>query len=281
MFWGVDPTGRYPRYLSRYALDPTGTHVPQGRAGRTLLSVSIGKDRGVSKADLSLDLEPGEELAALSLMRSVLQGRPIGELSGRLQQAAALVPRLAGARYAVLVHDAESTDERRDPLRVEALIALTQALNGPTRAALSSLRGGGNRSGAEAVLTWQTGYPFAVDYGRGFPRYAPGERGLSRLQGGSLNTALLLGTPPAGKPVSTALGRANTAVIGPRASQTGFPARVAIDTGVAGIHEGGTAYRMDDVPLHLRPPLPNSRSATETLHALTALVRQRLSTTGG
>jgi formylmethanofuran dehydrogenase subunit B len=281
LFWGVDPAARYPRYLSRYALDPIGTQVPDGRSGRTVLSVSIGKDLGVAKADVALALDPAEELPALSLMRSSLLGRLTGELSsGGLQQAVALVPRLAGARYAVLVHDAESTDERRDPLRAEGLIALTQALNGPTRAALSSLRGGGNRSGAEAVLTWQTGYPFAVDYGRGYPRYVPGDRGLSRLVSGALTTALVVGTPPAGREVTSALGSGGTAVIGPRASEATFSARVAIDTGVAGIHEGGTAYRMDDVPLPLRPALPNPRSTTETLQDLISLVSRRLSRKG-
>ena len=50
---------------------------------------------------------------------------------------------------------------------------------------------------------------------------------------------------------------------------------MTIDTGVAGIHEGGTAYRMDDVPLPLRPPLGGVRSAAETLAALLAAVHAR------
>ena len=56
LFWGVDPAVRYPRYLSRYALEPTGTHIPEGRAGRTVISASIGADRGPAGADLSLAL---------------------------------------------------------------------------------------------------------------------------------------------------------------------------------------------------------------------------------
>jgi formylmethanofuran dehydrogenase subunit B len=64
-------------------------------------------------------------------------------------------------------------------------------------------------------------------------------------------------------------------VIGPRASETRSPVRVAVDTGVAGIHEGGTAYRMDDMPLRLRPPLPAERAAVDVLTALLAAVRTR------
>lgn len=276
LFWGVDPRQRYPRYLSRYALDPVGTHVPEGRAGRVVISVTIGADEALGDADLTLALGPEEEIAALSLMRAAISGYPPGEMSPRLRQAVALVPKLRGARYAVLVHDAEPTAERRNPLRVEGLIALTQALNGPTRAALSSLRAGGNRPGAESALTWQTGFPLAVDFSRGCPRYSPGERGLSRLAAGGFTAALVAGSPDFEDEAATALSRIKTVAIGPRASKAVFNPRVAIDTGVAGIHERGTAYRMDEVPLPLRPPLTTRRSAADTLRALTASLQSRL-----
>jgi formylmethanofuran dehydrogenase subunit B len=276
LFWGVDPRQRYPRYLSRYALEPGGTHVPQGRAGRFVISVSIGTDRGPGDADLALSLELSEEIAALSLMRAAALGRAAGELSPGLSQAVAVVPRLLAARYAVLVHDAEPTAQPRNPLRVEGLIALAESLNGPTRAALSSLRAGGNRPGAESVLTWQTGYPFGVDYARGYPRYAPGDRGLDRLLAGGIDAALVVGSPAVGEQAAGALGRIDAVAIGPRASEAVFGPRVAIDTGVAGIHEEGTAYRMDEVPLALHPPLTGRRSTAETLLALTALLQARL-----
>jgi len=276
LFWGVDPSQHYPRFLSRYAPEPAGTQVPEGRTGRLVISVSIGADRGPAGADLTIALEPAEEIAALSLMRAAAQGRSTPDLTPNLARAAGLVGRLSAARYAVLVHDAEPTAESRNPLRVEGLVALTQTLNGPTRAALTSLRAGGNRSGAEAVLTWQTGYPFAVDYSRGHPRYAPGDRGLDRLVQGGLKAALVVGSPGIGDAAAAALGKIDAVAIGPRASQARFTTRVAIDTGVAGIHEGGTAYRMDDVPLSLRPPLTGQRPTLETLRALTQAVQARL-----
>src|SRR5207237_9550403 len=138
----------------------------------------------------------------------------------------------------------------RDAFRAEGLIALVQALNGPTRAALSSLRAGGNRSGAESVLTWQTGFPLAVDFSTGFPRYAPADRGLTSIGNGRATAVLIAGSAGGLEAdTSTALGQLPTVVIGPRASEAPFATRVAIDTGVAGIHEAGTAYRMDEVAL--------------------------------
>jgi len=60
--------------------------------------------------------------------------------------------------------------------------------------------------------------------------------------------------------------------IGPRASAAAFKPAVSVDTGIAGIHEGGTAYRMDEVPLPLRPALAGPPTAAGTLRAL----RERL-----
>jgi formylmethanofuran dehydrogenase subunit B len=275
LFWGVDPAQSYPRFLSRYALEPVGTHVPEGRAGRFVISVSVGADKAPAEADLSLELEPSEEITALSFMRASVLGHAIPNASPRLNRAVEIAARLAQARYAVLVHDAEPTAEQRNPLRVEALIALSQVLNQPTRAALCSLRAGGNRAGAEAVLTWQTGYPLAVDYCRGYPRYSPGERGLDRLGTGAFGAVLVVGSPLLDS-TRAGLSETSTLVIGPRASQAPFKARVAIDTGVAGIHEAGTAYRMDEVPLPLRPPLSGARSTAETLRGLMDAIRSQL-----
>ena len=277
LFWGIDPSARYPRYLSRYALEPEGTHVTGGRRGRKVISVHIGAARSLAGAEVEVTLDPADEITALSVMRATVLGNRLGELPPGLESAARAAEELLRARYAVLVHEAEPSALGQDAFRAEGLIALVQALNGPTRAALSSLRAGGNRSGAESVLTWQTGYPLAVDFSAGFPRYVPAARGLASVGNGAATAALIAGNAAVlGAETSAALGRVPTVVIGPRASEAPFARHVTIDTGVAGIHEAGTAYRMDEVPLPLRPPLAGRRSAAVTLGALLAAVQARL-----
>jgi formylmethanofuran dehydrogenase subunit B len=75
-------------------------------------------------------------------------------------------------------------------------------------------------------------------------------------------------------PVAIGLSRVRGVVIGPRASAATFQPAVAVDTGLAGVHEGGTAFRMDDVPLPLRPSLEAPHAALATVRAL----RERLRT---
>jgi formylmethanofuran dehydrogenase subunit B len=276
LFWAVDPGARYPRYWSRYAPEPVGTHVPQGRKGRTVIAVSVGRDRGPAGADVELALEPDQEVPALSVMRAVAQGNALGELAPPLKAAADIGAQLVKARYSAIVHEAEPAAEpARDPYRGEGLLALAQALNGPSRAALSSLRAGGNRSGAEVILTSHTGYPMSVSYGSGAPQYRPAGGGLA---GAAAEAAVILVVGAAaavGEDLGAVAGRSPVVIVGPRASEAPFAARVAVDTGIAGIHEGGTAYRMDDIPLRLRPPLPAERSAVGVLSELLAAIRRR------
>src|SRR5216110_596927 len=218
VFWAVDPSTRYPRYGSRYAVEPRGVAAPQGRQSRALVAVDVGENLGPADEIGRVAIAPGDEVDGLEIMRATVQGRAVGE-DARFRPAVELARRMTGARYVVIVADGEPGLTLVDPARAEALVTLAQALNGPTRCALSTLRGGGNRSGADAVLTWQTGFPFAVDFGRGYPTYRPHAGAAERLAGGEVDAALVIGAP-ATLPGSVARGLAAvaTVAIGPRAS---------------------------------------------------------------
>lgn len=276
VFWGVDPAERYPRYASRYAVEPSGRQAPAGRRSRTIVAVDVGPARGPVDADHRVTIAPEREVDALASMRAVVLGRA-AESGERVPSAVAeLARRLVAARYGVLVHDGEPANGAPSPGRVEALIALAQALNGPTRCALSTLRAGGNRSGAEAVLTWQTGFPFAVDFARGYPRYRPGLGAGAALERSEIDAALVLGAPPSvSERVAAGLGRVSCVAIGPGASGARFAPRVAIDTGRPGVHEGGMVLRMDDVPLPMRPALEGPPGAAEMVRVLAERVGRR------
>jgi formylmethanofuran dehydrogenase subunit B len=272
LYWAIDPDERYPRYRSRYSGYPSGLHLRRGHHCRTVVSVSVGADMGPAEADVKIALGPEQELGALAELRARLAGRSLGDAaaSAGLDD---LADRMTHAKYVAIVHDGETSHERRSAERTEALIALAQALNAPTRAALSTLRGGGNRTGAEAVMTWQTGFPFAVDFSRGFPRYQPDRRGAELFGQRSFAAGLVTGAP-ASVPEAVRLGLAGTPTIlvGPRASESTLPARVVIDTGIAGIHDAGLGYRMDDIPLPLQAVVPGPRTAAETIERLAGRV---------
>jgi formylmethanofuran dehydrogenase subunit B len=262
VFWGVDPTVRHPRFQERYAPAPAGVHVPEGRRSRTVIAVDVGEHRGPSDADIRLAVAPGEEVATLVRLTAALTstGTPSQTESstGALEE---LARRLRSGRYVVVVTDAEAPEgeQRVDRQRSDALVALSLALNASTRGALSLLRSGGNRSGADAVATWQTGFPLAIDFARGYPRYSPWTgSAVSRISRGEIDAMLIVGNIaalPASLPASlqSTSSRMATCVIGPHASESDFSRGAAVvDTGLPGLHSAGTVLRMDDVPLPVR-----------------------------
>jgi formylmethanofuran dehydrogenase subunit B len=270
VFWGVDPARSYPRFQSRYAPDPVGVFVPNGRGGRTVIAVDVGSQRGPDDADLRIQMTPEEESLFLASLRAHLAGRAVGG-QPILARVTELATRLKRAKYAVIVTDAESPPaaSAMPAARADSLIALTQALNATTRGALCTLRGGGNRNGADATLTWQTGFPMAVDFARGAPSYTPQDATLSRLARGAFDAVLLIGAMSAlPDAVVGTLRGVRTIAIGPRASESAIGATIRIDTGVASIHESGIAFRTDDVPLPLRAVLPTPRDTASLLKAL-------------
>jgi len=261
VFWGTDPAERYPRYRERYT--PAGVPV---------IAVDVGPARGPADAADRFAFPADLEAAALGTMRAALMGRTVADPRGPLASAAVLAERLTQAHYVVIVHDAEPA-EQADPQRSEGLIGLAQALNIPTRCALSTLRGGGNRSGADAAMTWQTGYPFAVNFALGVPRYRadePASEVVAQMR------AVLIAGEWRGLPPAFVQGLAGRVVVavGPRASEVAS-AEVAVDTGMAGIHEAGTAYRLDDVPLPLTPALSHPQAAAAVLDAIAGQIARR------
>jgi len=270
VFWAVYPARSYPRFQSRYAPDPAGAHVPNGRADRTVIAVDVGSQRGPDDADVRIQMTAEEESLFLASLRGYLAGRTLGGAS-IVARVTELGARLNRARYAVIVTDAESVPEdvATPARRADSLIALTQSLNAATRGSLCALRAGGNRNGADTVLTWQTGFPMAVDFSRGAPRYTPEDAALSRLARGAFDAVLLVGATNAlPDAVASAIQGVRTIAIGPRASESAVHASIRIDTGVAIIHESGLAFRTDDIPLPLRAVLPTPRDTASLLGAL-------------
>jgi formylmethanofuran dehydrogenase subunit B len=258
VFWGVDPAERYPRFQSRIAPEPAGMFLT---GPRRVIAVDVGKAVGPANATERVAFTAEEEATALALLRAAIVGHPVTS-SPLATRAAGLATSLLAGKYVALVVDGETAPEQ------EALLALAEALNGPTRCAITVLRAGGNRIGAEAVLTWQTGYPMAIDFARGVPRYVPLDGADRRLARGAIDVALIVGSA-----AGLQFGGTQCIVIGPRASESPFPVAVAIDTGIAGIHDAGAAVRTDDMPLPLRAPLPGAApSASAMVRALLARV---------
>ena len=133
------------------------------------------------------------------------------------------------------------------------------------------LRGDGNARGAEDVLAWQTGFPAAVSFARGYPRANPGELSAAALlERGEVDAALVVASDPLEHLPAAAAERLRelpTVVVDARATATSQAARVAFATAADGIEVPGTVHRMDGVPVPLRAPLAAERPSVEDVLA--------------
>jgi formylmethanofuran dehydrogenase subunit B len=137
-----------------------------------------------------------------------------------------------------------------------AIFALTRDMNAHARFVCVPLGERGNAGGAENVLTWQTGYPWAVNLARGYPRFNPGEYTTAQiLERGEADAALIIAGDPMshlGDIARGQLGRIPTIVLNSVTTATTRVATVVFHTATAGINTPGTVYRADGVPIPLR-----------------------------
>ena len=84
---------------------------------------------------------------------------------------------------------------------------------------------------------------------------------------GRLLTRCLAADPASNfpQPAIEHLRRIPVIVLDPKSTHTSQIAKVAITTASYGISVGGTVYRMDDVPLTLRPALPSPYPSDESV----------------
>jgi len=144
--------------------------------------------------------------------------------------------------------------------QVEALLTLVTELNAHTRFYARRMRRLGDVAGADSVLTWQTGYPFGVNFGRGYPRYNPGEfTGPEMLARGEVDACVIVDSetaidlPPAAR---ERLAQIPVILLDPPGATPVVTPTVRFTTAIYGVHKAGTAYRMDEVPIPLRVLLP-------------------------
>jgi formylmethanofuran dehydrogenase subunit B len=118
------------------------------------------------------------------------------------------------------------------------------------------MRGHYNVTGVNIVFTWQTGYPFAVDFSQGYPRYNPGETSIiDILSQDAADASLIIASDPVAHFPRSAvqnLIKKPMIAIDPEVTPTTLMADVVFPCAIVGIEEPGTAYRMDHVPLPMK-----------------------------
>jgi formylmethanofuran dehydrogenase subunit B len=264
IYWGGNPAECHPRHFSKYSLTPKGKFVPEGRKGRYMVLVDIRETPSVKAADLFLQVRPGKDFEVLTSLRAIIKGHPVdaesvAETGLTVERLQSLADRMKRARFGVIFFGMGLSMTRGKHMNSAGVLMLAAEMNAFTKFVCMPMRGHGNVTGSDMVLRWTTGFPFGINLSRGYPRFNPGEFStVDLIVRGDNDAALVLGADPGAtmpQPGIDHLARIPTIVLDPKVTHTSRLARVHITTAVTGISAPGTSYRMDEVPLPLRPAL--------------------------
>jgi formylmethanofuran dehydrogenase subunit B len=253
IYWGGNPAECHPRHFTKYTLTQKGKFVPNGRKGRT---------------------RPGMDFEMVTALRALIKGQRVdrdiaAETGLTLEQLQDFVDQMKKARFGVLFFGMGLSMTRGKHMNSAAVLTMVAELNAFTKFVAMPMRGHGNVAGSDMVLRWTTGYPFGVNLSRGYPRFNPGEFStVDLLVRGDVDAALVLGADPGAtmpQPGIDHLARIPTIVFDPKVTHTSRLARVHITTAPTGISAPGTVYRMDEIPLPLRPALKSPYPTDEDL----------------
>jgi formylmethanofuran dehydrogenase subunit B len=255
--WRADPAVTNPRLLGRLRIE-----------SRALIVVDATRTATAEGADAFIELEAVHDFEALWALRALVTGAPLAR--DRIEQLPLaglddLAERLLDARHVAFIHGGV------DELGALALFSLVRDLSRDRHAVTLGLRGDGNARGAEDVDAWQSGFPTAISFARGYPRANPGELSAAALlERGEVDAALVVASDPLEHLPAVAAERLRglpTVVVDARATATSQAARVAFAPAADGIEVPGTVHRMDGVPVPLRAPLTAERPSVEEVLA--------------
>jgi formylmethanofuran dehydrogenase subunit B len=261
IFWGVDPARSHPRHFERYSVDPVGMFI-RGREDRTVVVLDSDATESAKRADIYIPVPPQRDLEAIWMLRSLIRGLRVesdGEFGATLSALTDLANRMKTCRCGVVFFGLGLSQTGLGHLNVEGLLRLVAELNAHTRFHARRIRIPGDVTGADSVLCWQTGFPFSVNLSRGYPRYNPGEYSAQEmLERKEVDACLLVGSEGIADMSRAAichLERIPTIALDHAGVEPVVTPTVRFTTAVYGIHLPGTAYRMDEVPIPLRPLL--------------------------
>jgi formylmethanofuran dehydrogenase subunit B len=229
------------------------------RKSRKMIVIDIRKTRSAEMADYFLQVEPNRDYELLEAFRMLVRDEEleVDEVAGvPVEVLEGMADLMVGCSLGVIFFGMGLTMSEGKHRNIDAAISLVRDLNQRTKFLIMPMRGHFNVTGANTVSTWQTGYPYAVDFSQGYPRYNPGETSvIDILCRGETDAGLVIAADPVAnfpKEAIQNLVKNPLIVIDPMVSPTSLMADVVIPSAFVGIEVEGTAYRMDHVPLPLK-----------------------------
>ena len=251
------------------------------RKERKMIVVDVRKTRSADISDYFLQVEPNKDYELLQALRVLIRDEELdvdmvaGVPAETLEEIADI---MIGSSFGVLFFGVGLTMSEGKLRNIDAALSLTRDLNMRTKFVIMPMRGHFNVTGANIVSTWQTGFPYAVDFSRGYPRYNPGETSVvDILSRDESDAGLIVASDPVAHFPQQAvqnLVKNPLIVVDPETTATSLMADVVFPSAIVGIEVEGTAYRMDMVPLPMKKLVEPPKTCHTDEEILQRILRQ-------
>ena len=258
IYWGCNPMQAHPRHLSRYTFFPKGFFRERGQEDRTLVVIDVRKTDTAKLAKHFLQVKPNYDYELFSAFRLAIKGYKVPDSVGGIprEKIEEIAKIMKESHFIAIFFGVGVTMSGAKNRNIDNVLSFTRDLHRFTKCVIMPMRGHYNVTGFNEVLTWETGFPYAVDFSRGRPKYNPGETSvIDVLLREEVDVALVIASDPIAhfpKEVTKRLMNVPIVAINAYESLTTEVASVVIPAAIAGIEVDGTAYRMDHVPIRLR-----------------------------
>jgi formylmethanofuran dehydrogenase subunit B len=273
IYWGSNPANAHMNHMKRYSYISKGYFLPGGKKDKKLVVVDVRETSTSKMAELFLQVKPGKDFLLFSAVRTALMGYEdiIPEEVGGVpkEKIVTLAKMIKESRFFIIFFGMGCTHTRCRQNNVVNAIQTTRAGHMHTKGTIMPMRGHFNVNGFNQTCTWETGYPYAVDFSKGYAWYNPGETSSTDLLGRrECDAALFIASDPGahfpGESIRH-LAKIPVIQIEPYPNPTTEFADIVIPSAVSGIEAEGSVYRMDNVPIRLRKILDTEYMTDEEI----------------
>jgi len=288
VYWGTNPLESMPRQMSRYGVFPRGYWTKRGRFDRKIITVDPRKTVTAEVSDLHVQLKPDSDYELISAILTLLHGKnphhSVEEITGiPISLMEEMLEMMKNCNFGMILVGAGLYSSLGRYRNTEIVMNLVKELNNFSKFTFGTIRGHCNAAGFTQVASYMYGYPFGIDFIRGYPRYNPGEfTTVDLLREKDVDAVFVICNDLLSQiPTECTAYIAEIPLI--CVDTVPCPTTIVSDIVLPGVIDAmecdGTFYRLDDVAVHLEPftnsPFEFTKSNEDTLKQLFTKIRNK------
>ncbi len=288
VYWGTNPLESVPRQMSKYEVFPRGYWTKRGRFDRIIITLDPRRTPTTEASDFHVQLKPNSDYELISALLTLLHGKiphpSVEKITGvPISVVEEILDMMKNCNFGVISVGLGLSSSIGKHRNAEIVMNLVKELNNYTKFTLGALSSNCNAVGFNQVASYMYGYPFGLDFTRGYPRFNPGEfTTVDMLRERDVDAALVVCSDLISSlPADCAIYLAEIPLI--CLDIVPCPTTIISDLVLPGVIDAmecdGTFYRQDEVPVYLEPftssPFEFTKSNEDTLRQLFAKIRQK------